>query len=221
MHKTFLFTLLTLLGLALAGCSIGAGQVRGSGNVTTEQRDVGAFTAVDVSGIGEVVINQGNTESLTVETDDNIQRLVLSEVRDGTLYLDMQPKTSLSNIPRLLFTVTVRDLKHITLSGAGKISVRAFNSDQLTIDNSGVGALTASGTVREQFVTLSGVGGYDGTALASERATVTVSGIGDAMVNVRDRLDATVSGVGSIEYSGNPEVHTQVSGVGEVRQRTP
>ena len=219
MHKTFLFTLLTLLGLALAGCSIGGGQVRGSGNVTTEQRNVSAFTAVDVSGIGEVVVTQGTTESLTIETDDNIQRLVLSEVRDGTLYLSMQPKTSLAAIPRLLFTVTVRDLKHITLSGAGTVSVREFSGDQLIIDNSGVGALTIAGTVKEQRVTLSGVGSYDGSALVSERATVAVSGIGNAMVNVRDRLDGTVSGVGGVEYSGNPEVHSQVSGVGKVRQR--
>lgn len=221
MHKTFLFTLLTLLGLALTGCSIGGGQVRGSGNVTTEQRDVGAFTAIDVASIGEVVVTQGNAERLMVETDDNIQPLVLSEVRGDTLHLSMKPNTSLAIIPRLIFTVTVRNLKQITLSGAGTISVRGFSGDQLTVDHSGVGALTVAGTVKEQHVTLSGVGNYDGTTLVSDRATVNLSGVGDVMVNVRERLDATVSGAGSVAYIGTPELHKQISGVGTVRQRAP
>jgi len=221
MRKTSLFTLLTLLGLALAGCSIGAGQVRGSGNVTTEQREVGAFTAIDIAGVGEIVITQGDAERLTVETDDNIQGIILSEVRGDTLHLGMQQNTSLANSTRMIFTVTIRDLKHITLSGAATISVRDLSGDQLTVDHSGVGALTIGGTVNEQRVTLSGAGSYDGAALVSDRATVALSGLGNVVVNVSDRLDASVSGAGSIAYIGSPELHERVSGVGSVGQRAP
>lgn len=221
MRNSVLCALVFLLGLALAGCSIGAGQVRGSGNITTETRKVAGFTAVDVSGVGDVIITQGDAESLTVETDDNIQRLVLSEVRGDTLYLSMEPNTSLARIPRLIFTVTVRDLTQLTLAGAATISVRDLSGDQLRVDHSGVGLLTLAGAVNAQDVTLSGVGGYDGAALMSDRATVTVSGVGNVVVNVGERLDATVSGMGSIAYIGSPEVHQQIDGLGTIRQRAP
>lgn len=39
------------------------------------------------TSIGEIVVTQGDAERLTVETDDNIQKLVLNEARDDTLHL--------------------------------------------------------------------------------------------------------------------------------------
>ncbi|MDZ4719200.1 MAG: head GIN domain-containing protein [Roseiflexaceae bacterium] len=210
------FILFALLAVILTGC----GGMRGSGNVTTTAREVGAFTAVDVSGVGEIVITQGQTESLTVETDDNFQDVVLSEVRGDTLHLGMKPNASMSNITKMILTVTARDLKRITFSGAGMINVRELNGDQLTVDQSGAGKITIAGTVQEQHVTLSGAGSYDGAALVSNRATITLSGLGNAIVQAREQLDATISGAGSIEYIGNPQVNKQISGLGSVRQRT-
>jgi hypothetical protein len=213
MHKSLLFVLLVLL----TGC----GGLRGSGNVTTTERAVSAFSAIDVAGIGEIVITQGQTETLAVETDDNLQDVVLSEVRGDTLHLDMKPNTSMSTITKMIFTVTVRDLKRITFSGAGTISVRDLNGDQLTVDHSGAGKIIIAGTVQEQHVTLSGAGSYDGAALTSNRATVTLSGLGTAIVHAREQLDATISGAGGIEYIGNPQVTKQISGLGTIKQRAP
>jgi hypothetical protein len=217
-------TLLILLGIALSSCStvsLGVGQLRGSGNVTTETREVGAFTAIDVSGVGEVVIAQGDTDSLTVETDDNLQGVVLSEVRDNTLHLSMRSGTSLGYATRMTFTVTVKGLTQITLSGAATINASQLSGDTLTVMHAGAGKVTTAGTMTEQRVTLSGAGSYDGAALASERATVDLSGMGSVVVNASKRLDATISGAGSIAYIGSPELYQQVTGVGSIRQRAP
>jgi len=222
MQKTLQITLIVLLGLALSGCNIASSPwVQGSGNVTTEQREVGAFSTIDVADIGEVVIVQGDADGLTVATDDNLQAVVLSEVRGDTLYLGVRSNTKVSQVTQLIFTVTVKELKAITLSGAGTVSAPDLSGDELRVDHSGAGTVTVGGTVREQWVTLSGVGSYEGAALVSERATVELSGIGSAVVQVRDRLDATVSGAGSIAYIGSPELHERVSGVGSVGQRAP
>jgi hypothetical protein len=225
MHKILQLTLLVLLGLALSGCGIvslgTAGQLRGSGNVTTEQRQVGAFRAIDVSGVGEVVVTQGDADSLTVETDDNLQGVVLSEVRDNTLHLSMRPGVSLGHATRMTFTVTVRELTQLALSGAATIKASNLSGDTLTVAHSGAGIVTTAGTVAEQRVTLSGAGSYDGAALVSDRATVDLSGLGSVVVNARVRLDATISGAGSVAYIGSPELHEQVTGLGSVRQRAP
>jgi Putative auto-transporter adhesin, head GIN domain len=217
-------TLLVLLGLALSGCAtvnLGVGQIRGSGNVTTETRPITAFSAIDVSGVGEVVIAQGDTDSLTVETDDNLQAIVLGEVRDDTLYLGINANQGFRDATRVTFTVTVKNLTAITLSGAGAVSVRGLSGEQLTVNHSGAGPVSIGGTVAEQRVTLSGAGSYDGAALVSERATVDLSGLGSVVVNASERLDATISGAGSIAYIGSPELHEQISDMGSIRQRAP
>jgi predicted small secreted protein len=224
MRKTFLLTLLVLLGLALSACgtvNLGLGQIRGSGNVTTETREVAAFTAIDVSGVGEVVITQGDVNSLTIETDDNLQAIVLGEVRDDTLYLGINANQGFSDATRVTFTVTVKQLTAITLSGAAMVSASNLSGEQLAVDHSGAGTVTVAGTVAEQRVTLSGAGSYDSVALVSKRVTVDLSGLGSVVVNASERLDATISGAGSIAYIGSPELHEQVSGLGSIRQRAP
>ncbi|MFV9504667.1 MAG: head GIN domain-containing protein [Oscillochloridaceae bacterium umkhey_bin13] len=224
MYTLLRLTLLILIGLALSACitiNPGLGQIRGSGNVTTETREIGTFSMIDVSGIGKVLITQGDSAALTVETDDNLQAIVLGEVRDDTLYLGIAPNVSLGNLTRMTFNVTVENLTAITLSGAAMISASELTGEQLTVNHSGAGQVTTAGTVVEQHVTLSGAGSYDGAELASERATVDLSGFGSVVVNVSERLDATVSGAGSISYIGKPELHEQVSGMGSIRQRTP
>jgi hypothetical protein len=224
MHKLIRHTLLLLLGLALTGCTtvnLGVGQLRGSGNVTTQTREVGPFTAIDVSGVGEVVITQGDADSLTVETDDNLQGIILSEVRDNTLHLSMKPDAGFSQANRMTFTVGVTQLTAITLSGAATIKASNLSGDMLTVVHSGVGKVTTAGTVTEQRVTLSGAGGYDGAALVSKRAIIDLSGLGDVVVNANERLDATISGAGSVVYIGSPELSKQIRGLGSIRQRAP
>jgi hypothetical protein len=224
MYRLLQLTLLVLVGLALIGCStvnLGVGQLRGSGNVTTETRAITAFTAIDVSGVGEVVITQGNVDSLTVETDDNLQAIVLGEVRGDTLYLGINANRGFSDATRVTFTITVKQLTALSFSGAGTFSVRGLSGEQLTVNHAGAGPVTLDGTVVEQRVTLSGAGNYDGVALVSERATINLSGLGSVVVNASERLDATISGAGSIVYIGSPELHEQVSGLGSIRQRAP
>ncbi|NTV62649.1 MAG: hypothetical protein HGA65_03805, partial [Oscillochloris sp.] len=186
MSTTLRLTLLVLMGLALSGCGIvslgTAGQIRGSGNITTEAREVGAFTAIDISGVGEVVITQGDADSLMVETDDNLQAIMRGEVRGDTLYLGITPGQGFSDATRATFTVTVKQLTALTLSGAARVSVRDLSGDTLTVVHSGAGNVTTAGTVVEQRVTLSGAGSYDGAALMSERASVDRSGFGSVVV---------------------------------------
>src|SRR4051794_38180612 len=56
----------------LSGCTIGGlNVIQGSGNKTTETRQVSGFNAVELSGVGKLIVKQTGTESLTIEGDDN------------------------------------------------------------------------------------------------------------------------------------------------------
>ncbi len=224
MKRILLIALLGLTALVLSGCGVigrsWSENVRGSGNVTTEERSVAPFTAIDISGLGKVEVKQGDVERLLVETDDNLQAIIRSEVRGDTLYLGFKPNVSAHTATRLVYTITVRDLEQITLSGDATINAHDLRGDELAVVNSGLGSITVDGAVEEQRVTLSGTGTYDASSLASERADITITGQGEAIVRVRERLDANLAGRGGIEYIGDPQVHKTISGLGEIRQRS-
>jgi hypothetical protein len=215
----------------------GFGVVRGSGDLVTESRSVNNFDRVDLSGSGEVVITQSGEESLTVETDDNIMQYVTTEVRDGTLYLGLDSQGIQSISPsQLKFTLTVKDLTGMKVSGSGGISAASLGTDRLDVKVSGSGdarvdSLTAekvevrisgdggvelAGEVTGQDIDISGSGQYRAGNLQSETVKIKISGSGDATVWAIESLDAHVSGSGSVNYYGSPQTSFSGSGSGEI-----
>jgi len=232
--------LLAIVVFLLIGCRYGV--IRGSGSVVTEDRDVSGFDSVALSGFGRVIVTQGDQESLTVETDDNLMRYIQTEVRDGTLVLGFTDDARYK-IPdpssSVIFRLSLTDLNALDVSGAGSFEIDELDADRLVVTLSGAGdlmidSLTATdlvvttngagnvelaGAVETQAVDLSGLGNYSARDLESRTATVSISGAGNAGVWVRDTLDVTISGAGGVDYFGSPEVTKNISGVGKVTGR--
>jgi predicted ester cyclase len=202
----------------------------------TETRDVHDFHAISLQGVGTLHIQQGDTESLTIEAENKVLDRIASEVQSGVLTI--QPARSIRTRRPITYTLTVKQLDSIELSGAGAIEMDALQTDQLHLSASGAGSVeidqltaqtldatvsgntqaTLGGTVDSQTVTLDGSARYDASALASQTATVTAQGATQAVVQVSGSLDATASGVSRIVYIGNPSVQQNVSGAASVSQ---
>ena len=60
------------IALLLSACDfVGGERVVGSGNVTTQDRSISGFSAVQSSGFFDVYLSSGTTQSVRVEADDN------------------------------------------------------------------------------------------------------------------------------------------------------
>ncbi len=206
-----LLGLLIIAVILLSACNV----VRGSGDMITETRDVSNFDSINLSGSGDVIINQEGEESLTIETDDNIMQYVTSDVRDGTLHLGTENFTSVSPT-RLIFSVGVDDLAGISISGSGNIKAARIQTERLDVGVSGSGDLELEGEATRQEIDISGSGKYRGGNLRSETAEISVSGSGDVTVWVTGSLDVSVSGSGTVGYYGNPTVSSSTSGSGSI-----
>lgn len=227
--------LMTLLIVSAVSCKWTIGLVRGSGNVEEEEREVSGIDEVDFSGMGSLIITQGEEESLVVEADDNILPLIETDVSGDKLSLGY--KTGYNFIPtsNVSFYLTVIDLDKISLKGAGKIDCDKLetdnlefeisgagdidfdiNADEISVTSSGAGDLNFSGKVRSQDVDISGVGRYNSKELESKECSVTLSGAGSATVNVTEELDIKISGVGNVYYIGTPRIKQNISGLGKI-----
>ncbi|MBK8905289.1 MAG: DUF2807 domain-containing protein [Anaerolineaceae bacterium] len=210
---------LTLLITACIGRNGPVETVRGSGNVVTEERAVSGFTAVSLQGVGELVIDQTGSESLTITADDNLLPYVETQVRSGKLIISIQDNTLFNNVSELTYHVTVNTIESVQLDGAGSIQVSNLDSDDWRVNLNGTGNITVSGQVDTQTVEINGAGAYTADELASREATIEQDGAGMVVVQVSEVLDVRIDGLGTVEYIGSPTVKETINGLGTVRQR--
>ena len=232
----FILALISILAIFAVSCKWTVGLVRGSGNVIAEERDVSDFHKVHLSGVGNLIITQGETESLAIEADDNIVPIIETDVSGDELNIDFKRGYTFTPSTAIKFHLTVVDLDEISLSGAGNIDCDDFKTEILQFDVSGAGDLdfdldaervevivsgagniVLSGIVDSQEIEIDGAGKYDGEDLESRECVITVSGAGSATVNVSELLDVEINGVGNVYYTGSPSVKQDISGLGKIR----
>jgi hypothetical protein len=222
---------LVLSFVALTGCATGPYQ--------TQQESVAGFSRVSIETFGEVLISQGNTETLTIEAPRDYLRYITAEVTDGTLYIKTRRGFVGGPVQRVTYTLTVKDLNDISFSGAGSIKVMSLNTstlnvnlsgagsievdnlktDSLTVNLSSAGSIVIAGNAKTQDINLSGLGSYESGDLRSDDVKVNLSGAGSAVVWAESKLDVNVSGLGSVTYFGNPIVTQNISGLGSVNSK--
>ena len=212
------FVAVSLATVGSACSSIPGDAVTGSGTLRTESRDVAAFSTIELTGSGDVIIEQDGTESLSIEAEDNLLPNLTSDVSDGTLTLGTKEGVDLHHTQPVTCRVTVADLAGLQLSGSGSLTAVGVITPAISIDISGSGDVTVDGTADSQTVTISGSGDYRARDLLSRNSSAEISGSGNVTVTVLDVLDATISGSGNATYAGNPQVSQDISGSGELRR---
>jgi hypothetical protein len=199
--------------MLLAACSI----TRGSGQITSESRQVSGFSKVELSGSGELTIEQTGTESLTISAEENLLPKLTSEVSGDTLVLRSTSNAKIIPTQPIKYSLTVKDLSGLAVSGSGSVTMSKLATVALSTNISGSGAVTASGTADQQDLKISGSGRYQAEQLTSKTVKVDMSGSGVASVHASDALDLHMSGSGTLTYTGDPkQVTQQISGSGKV-----
>ncbi len=237
MKRLFMAGLILLAVLFASGCD-SLRTIRGTGDITAETREVSDFSAVNLAGIGNVVVEYGAQEGLRIEAEENLLPYLESEVEGDTLTLGIREGVNIVPTQAIFYYLTVRDLDEarvtglgnidvprlegstvaLKISGGGDIHVDEVQAKRLEVDLSGLGNLNiGGGMAANSDVKLSGAGNYDATGMASEVVSVEVSGLGSASVWAKDALNAKISGGGSVSYAGKPDVTKEITGLGDVR----
>jgi hypothetical protein len=203
----------------VSACSTTSGSgVTGSGTPRTESRDVSGFSTIELTGSGNVIIEQNGTESLSIEAEDNLLSSLTSDVSSGTLRLGTKEGVNVDPTLPITYRVTVEDLAGLQLSGSGSVTAAGITTPAIAIDISGSGDVTIDGDADSQNVTISGSGDYSAGDLVTRSSTAEISGSGNVTVNARDVLEAAISGSGDATYTGDPQVSQDISGSGELRR---
>lgn len=187
---------------------------------------VGSFDGVKSSGSANVVLIQGNTESVVAEgSDDRIEKLDIYVKNDILVIGQKNNKNwngNWSSSGSLTIYVTFKDIQELSLSGSGKISCDGnVDFDDLEVNLSGSGRIQLEGDVDDFDVSISGSGSIDAFELEAETVDARVSGSGNIKVYVTKKLEARVTGSGKVVYEsdGNLNIDTKTTGSGSIRKR--
>lgn len=214
-------------------------RVKGSGNVTKETRNVGDFHGIDIEGIFDVHIEQGASNSVTIETDDNLHDYIKTEVSDGHLILDSESCIEIKKKVKLNVYVTVVDLQELSIDGVGNVEATGLKAKDLVIDfegvgnadiqvdcetldlaYEGVGSIKLSGSAKEADLECDGVGNLKAFDFVVENLALENEGVGSVQVHATNEIDIETSGVGSVSYKGNPKTkNIDKSGIGSIREK--
>jgi Putative auto-transporter adhesin, head GIN domain/Outer membrane protein beta-barrel domain len=204
-------------------------------NITLQERNVAPFDGIDVGGAFTVILIQGEPQMVKVETDENFQSRVVTEVENNELRISSK---GMNNPGKLNVYVTVKQLHSLNVSGAASVKGETkFTSDHLRIETSGAakaileiettkldtevsGAadLKLSGSATEHISELSGAGQLKALDLLTSKSTLDISGAAEGRITAKDEINADVSGAGKLTYYDEPAVkHINKSGNYEIK----
>jgi hypothetical protein len=211
MKKLIVFSLVSLF--ALTSCNWH--RIHGDGSIKTETRDVAAFEAVTCDGGYEVQIDCQRTQSLTIETDENLLPLVKTEVHDRTLHV--YTKGMLFPTNRIRLAVSVPNITEFTSNGSTDGDINNVNNDALDIGIHGSGKLHMNGKSGTLKINASGSSKIDATSLVTENSDIQINGSGNIQVYATNSIDVRINGSGTVKYKGEPKsVNQQINGSGRI-----
>lgn len=199
-HLTLLLIVLFFLpSLACGALTVHA--VTGSGEIVSQAIDVSGFDCVTLYGSGNVFIEQGQRDSLSVQADDNIISLLDIRVQGDELILGTKRGFNLNPSAPITYNLTVKDLSSLRLAGSGSFEVGPIESKELSV------SLSGSGDIKLE-------------RLIAKELTLDLDGSGNIFLNdIQVKIiDTSLRGSGDIELAGiTKEEKVSVLGSGNYR----
>ena len=119
-------------------------KLKGNKVVITEDRDISNFNAIEVKGKIDVILVQGNDQSVVVETDENLQFAIITEVTNDNLIIKLSKKIIKKKalnvyitIDEFINTITTKDNTKITVDGIlnfNTLTINAEGNSKITMD---------------------------------------------------------------------------------------
>lgn len=200
MKKIVIFCTFLLL-ILLTGCVLPLRftEVRGSGNLVTQTRRISGINTVDLSGIGKLIVEQGDEESLEITAEDNIIDHLVSSTSGNNLSLSVEEYVNIQPTRDIVYHLTIKDLSEIETSGLGNVEAESLQVDSLALGISGSGSVAIGKLQTDRLdMRISGSGSMDITSLDADTLNLDISGMGDVdLTGVVVDQDIEISGTGS------------------------
>ena len=225
--KTPITKIITLLFVVtlFSSCAVDMfNKISGNRNVVTENRNTKEdFTKIKVSTGLDLYLTQGSKNIISVEADENLQDIIITEVKEGVLKIYAEKNIWRAKARKVYVTIEtleaisatsgsdvytketikVNDVKISATSGADiNMSVNANYVE--TSATSGSDIEISGSSIHHTSKATSGAS-IDAYQLHSKNVTAKVTSGADINVYASESINARATSGGDIDYRGNPK----------------
>jgi len=213
----------------------------GNGKITVEDRPVGPFNTITVEGLFPVEITQnGEKESVHVETDQNLQCMITVRTDGKDLYIKTTNDESFGNSTKTKVYINIKNLTELDFKSVGALNTKGIlKLDSLTVNSesvgklnlnldakylhanlSSVGASTLTGKVNEARINNKSVGSLSAFDLKAGTMMIHNTALGITEVYADSAFYIRSSSVGALFYKGPGQLKELKSeGIGVVQKK--
>jgi len=230
----------SILSIIMLSCdfslNIGTG-IDGNKKVVTQDRNISNnFESIKVSQGLDLYITQSNDVSLSVEADENLHDIIMTDVENGTLLIyttenirraaSKKINLSIDNISAIKAT-SGSDVFSTNTIKTNSLELNSTSGADITLDvktetlncySTSSSDIRVSGTTKSLFAEATSGSDIKASDLIAETSKVKATSGADISVNTSKELTARATSGGDIRYSGNPEkINKSDSSAGSVR----
>jgi len=213
--------------------------VNGNKNVVTQVRKTpNTFTGIKVSTGIDLYVTQGSKNKVTVEADENLHDIIITEVEDGVLKVYSEKNIWKAKARKVY--VTIKDLTLLkATSGSDVYGKGTIKTDEISISatsgadiritlnatsvetNSTSGSdIHVAGTAINHASSATSGASIDAYELESKNVIVKATSGADINIYASEKLDANANSGGDIDFKGNPKsVNKNSSSGGDISKR--
>ncbi len=216
---------LSIITIALLYCCQAAfaqmNPLKGSGKLVNKNFNFTNFSQIRLADLdGEVAIIAGQSFSIAITIDDNLEPLLAVKESNGKLtvaFEDNRNNKRYVEESNVRITITLPTL--LFLENDGNANVTGIAGASFAIQNLANGNATLLGMVNNIEIRKTGNGNVNAKALIAENVTVKASGNGNILVNASTYFMASGSGNGDVINTGAalPAAGAALGGNGEVK----
>ena len=216
LKKFHLLSVLALPALWLAGCTY----VEGAGPVVTQDRTVSGFSRIELQTEGTVHLTQADTETLTVEAEENLLDHLETEVHGDTLYIawDEMDEWHRPTQP-MNFYVSAKEIDGLIVDGSGDIQADDLSGTDMDLVVKGSGDIGIEEITGDTFnVAVDGSGDIHVDRLTGDTVDLTINGSGEIKLGAltADTLHSRIHGSGNCYVTGEAPTQTlAIAGSGD------
>lgn len=231
MHPTLLSVLASVI---LLSCTPFA--IHGTGDAYRVSHPISPLTTVEISGNGELRIQNGDRNELIILAQDEIHQHLSIRQQGQRLIIEPEDGYHLKPDDTLRYLVITNAIEKLDLRGALSVTSDIYRTPRLTIETSGAidldmtldteelrldasGAFDGRLVGRTQALTLdfSGASELDAFDMNAEHVRVDAAGAASLSVSARETLEVSAAGASQVIYRGRPRVSQSAAGASSVR----
>ena len=206
---------------------------------SSETRNVSSFSELEIGGVFNVYLSQGNKEEVKIEAPAEYMDRIITKNDGNRLVLKLDKKWSTKNMKKISIYVTFKNLEALENGGVGNLK----SDGTLTFDNlyfknsavgntdlsleaksidakfSSVGNITLSGNVNDMTIKNTSVGSLKASNLKVGKLDIENRAVGSTEIYAEQELSIDNESVGSLRYKGNATIKKlNSSGIGKVKK---